>query len=120
MTEQKTELHCKQKMAALILEALEELKLHGPEIPEVGICTNVGDKLEYPNIYRYWVDQREVAFEAWDDVAASGDPAFPIEGNYMSVPMHMWHEGEYAAARWRLVDHLILHFTALANGKVYA
>jgi hypothetical protein len=27
----------------------------------------------------------------------------------------MWVEGEYAAARWRLVDHLIEHYTSLAE-----
>ncbi len=112
----------KQEMAQAVLNALLVLKEDGPVTGEVGICTNVADMLDDEcdslELSRYWENTRDIAFENWDDPAASGCPCFPIEGNYMVKPREMWVEGEYAAARWRLVDHLILHFTALAKGRV--
>jgi hypothetical protein len=109
----------KQEMAQAVLQALLALKEDGPAIGEIGICGNVSETLDAefvsPEIRKYWGESRDVVFENWDDPAASGCITFPIEGNYMVEPRYMWVEGEYAAARRRLVDHLIEHYTSLAE-----
>jgi hypothetical protein len=76
----------KQEMAQAVLQALMALKEDGPECGEVGICTNVANMLddEYDSfqLSRYWQDSRDIAFENWDDPAASGCINLPIKGNY--------------------------------------
>lgn len=108
-----------KEMAQEVLEALLALKEDGPICGQVGICTAVMDIVDdahgYTKLDIYWDDSRVAAFENWDDPSASGCGTFPIKGNYMSTPREMWIEGEYAAARWRLVDHLIKHYTSLAE-----
>ena len=107
------------EMAQAVLQALLELKEDGPAYGTVGICTNVADKLYEQDgsgvLEDYWETSRDTAFTNWDDTAASGCATYPIKGNYLTTSREMWLDGEYAAARWRLVDHLIEHYTSLAE-----
>lgn len=108
-----------QEMAQAVLQALLALKEDGPAYPASGICWNVtyilDDVHDSPELDIYWDDSRVIAFENWDDTAASGCATSPIKGDYLTTPREMWIDGEYAAARWRLVDHLIEHYTSLAE-----
>jgi len=108
-----------QEKALNVLQALQALKDNGPVYVVCGICTNIEHALEDEDgegeLVEYWEESRDIPFENWDDPAASGDHVFPILGNYRVGEELMWQEGEYAAARWRLVDHLIGHYTALAG-----
>lgn len=109
------------EMAKAVLQSLIELKEDGPTVGEVGICSNVAEKLIEQDITGYladyWETSRNAAFENWDDPLASGCTLYPIEGPYnFASTKQMWVVGEYADARWRLVDHLIEHYTSIAEG----
>ena len=110
----------KQEMAQAVLNALLVLKEDGPAFGAFGICSNVSNKLFEQDgsgdLDDYWDSSRKAVFENWDDPLASGCITYPITGGYhFTSAKQMWVEGEYAAARWRLVDHLIEHYTSLAE-----
>lgn len=103
-----------------LLEALHRLRDHGPIDTADGICHNAeailyGEEgrdtfdVSQPDLCELLMPQ----FESWPEY--SGSPAYPVamEGwrmpssAYWSREHHNKWEGEYGAARRRLLDHCI-------------
>lgn len=111
----------RQAQAAVIVQALAEIK-RIPPTESYGICGAVYDIIkdapfQSECVYDTWRKERENAFLSWTDTGASGCEVFPISGAYGGGVEHMWQVGVVADARWRLVDHLIQHFNAIAVGE---
>ena len=94
-----------------LLEALKNIRDEGPSQPLFGLCGNVGYSCE--EIDRIGVLARE--WPEWSgclDAPVPHPTLSPKEAYSEATSIEMWGDGEYAAARHRLLDFLIAKLEA--------